>query len=88
VDVGGGFLAAGNVELAPARCARADEHRVPAFRQQRLEAVDALATDELDAEPEDITALLVDDALRQPEARDLGADHSARLGSWSNTTQR
>src|SRR5262245_2387502 len=79
VNVGGGFLAAGNLKLASARRARANEDCVPAFRQQRLEAVDALAAHEFDAEPEDIIALLVDDALRQTEARDLGADHAARL---------
>ena len=79
MDVGGGFLAAGDLELAPARRAGADEHRVPAFRQQRLEAVDALAADELDAEVEDVVALLVDDRFRQPEARDLRADHAAGL---------
>ena len=50
MDIGGGFLAAGNVELASARRAGADEDRVPAFRQQRLQAVDALAADELDTE--------------------------------------
>src|SRR3954467_8537086 len=79
VNIGGSFLAARNVELASARRAGADEHRVPALRQQRLEAVDALAADEFDAEPEDVVALFVDHALRQPEPRDLGADHAARL---------
>ena len=79
MDVGGGFLAAGNVEVAPARRAGADEDRVPAFGQQRLQAVDALAADELDAEVEDVVAFLVDDGFGQPEARDLRADHAARL---------
>ncbi len=79
VDVGRGFLAAGNVEVAPARRAGADEDRVPAFGEQRLQAVDALAADELDAEVEDVVALLVDDRFGQAEARDLRADHAARL---------
>ena len=57
MDVGGGFLAAGNVEVAAARRAGADEDRVAAFGQQRLQAVDALAADELDAEVEDVVAL-------------------------------
>ena len=39
----GGFLAAGNVEIAAARRAAADEDRVVVLRQQRLQAVDALA---------------------------------------------
>src|SRR5207248_3345252 len=64
---------------APARRARSDEHRVPALIQQRLEAVDALAAAKLDAETEDIVAFLVDDGFGQAEARDLGADHAARL---------
>src|SRR5580704_11212398 len=74
------FLAARNVEVAPARRAGADENRVPILRQQRLEAVDAVVTVKLDAEIEDVTAFLVDDGFGQPEARDLGADHAARLG--------
>ena len=80
MDVGGGFLAAGNVEVAAARRAGADEDRVAVFGQQRLEAVDALAAAELDAEIEDVVALLVDHRFRQAEARDLRADHAAGLG--------
>jgi hypothetical protein len=38
-----------------------------------------LAADELDADIEDVIAFLVDDRFRQPEARDLRADHAARL---------
>src|SRR5262249_59789919 len=53
---------------------------VPAFREQRLEAVDAFAADELDAEIEDVAAFLVDDGFRQTEAWDLRADHAARFG--------
>ena len=75
----GGFLAAGDVEVAPARRAGADEDRVPAFGQQRLQAVDALAAAELDAEVEDVAAFLVDDGFGQAEARDLRADHAAGL---------
>ncbi len=80
VNVLGGLLAAGNLEIAPARRAGADEDRVPRLGQQALEAVDALAAAEFDAEIEDVVALLVDDGFRQPEARDLGADHAAGLG--------
>ena len=57
VDVRGRFLAAGNFEVAAARRAGADEDRVPVLGQQRLEAVDARAAAELDAEIEDVVAL-------------------------------
>ena len=70
MDVGGGFLAAGDVEVAAARRARADEDRIPVLGEQRFQAVDALAADEFDAEVEDVVAFLVDDRFRQPEARD------------------
>ena len=77
MDVLGRFLAAGDVEVAAARRAGADEDRVPAFRQQRLHAVDALAAAEFDAEVEDVAAFLVDDGVGQAEFRDLRADHAA-----------
>src|ERR1700722_11304893 len=80
VDMGGGFLAAGNVELAAARCAGADEDRVVILAEQRLQAVDALAAFELDAEIEDVVGFLVDHRIRQPEFRNLRAHHAARLG--------
>ena len=60
MDVLGRFLAAGDVEVAAARRAAADEDRVEIFGQQRLHAVDALAADEGDAEIEDVAAFLVD----------------------------
>ncbi len=50
VDVGGRFLAAGNVELAAARRAGADEDRVPALGHQGLQAVDPLALAQRHAE--------------------------------------
>src|SRR5205085_187319 len=64
VDVLRRFLAPRNVEVAAARRTGADEHRVVAFGEQGLEAVDAPAADELDAEVEDVAALLVDHGLR------------------------
>ena len=64
VDVGGGFLAAGHVEVAAARRAGADEDRVVALGQQRLQAVDALAEADLDADVEDVADLLVDHRSR------------------------
>src|ERR1700746_421779 len=80
MNVGGGFLAAGKLELAPARRAGAGEDRVPIPGHERLEAVDALAAHEFDTEIENVVALLVDDGFRQAEARNLRADHAARLG--------
>jgi len=74
----GGFLAPRNVEVAPARRAAADEHRVPAFLYQPLEAVDARAAAELDAEIENVAHFLVDHFERQAEARNLRPDHAAR----------
>ena len=71
-------LRPGNVEVAAARRAGADEDRVVAFGEQRLQAVDALAEARLDAaDAEDVADLLVDHLLGQAEARDLAADHAA-----------
>ena len=39
-----------------------------------------MAAPELDAEVEDVAALLVDHGLGQAEPRDLRADHAAGLG--------
>ena len=77
MDVLDRFLAAGNVEVAAARRAAADEDGVEIFGEQRLQAVDALGADEFDAEIEDVIALLVDDAFRQTEFRNLRAHHAA-----------
>ena len=78
MDVGGGLLAAGDVEVAAARRAGADEDRVVALGEQRLQAVDALAEARLDAaDADDVADLLVDHRFGQAEARDLAADHAA-----------
>jgi hypothetical protein len=79
VDVLRRFLAAGDLELAAARRAGADEHRVVAFGEQRFQAVDAFAADEPDAHVEDVVALLVDDAVGQAEFWNLRAHHAAGL---------
>ena len=52
MDVGRRLLPAGDVQVAAARRAGADEDRVVVFGQQRLQAVDALAEPRLDAEIE------------------------------------
>src|SRR5436309_122117 len=78
VDVLRRFPAPGNVEVAPARRARADEDRVVILREQLLHARDLGAALEFDSEIEDIAHLLVDHFHRQAEARDLRPDHAAR----------
>ena len=80
MDIGGGLLAAGNVELAAARRAGADKHRVPALGEQFLHAADKMAEPGLDAEIDDAIDLLVGHRFRQAEARDLRAHHAAALG--------
>ena len=79
MDIGGGFLAAGNLELAAARRAGADKDRVVVLGQQLLQAFDAMPAFELDTEIEDVIGFLVDHRIRQPEFRNLRAHHSARL---------
>ena len=78
MDIGGRLLAAGHVEIAPTRRAGADENRIVAFVQDRLEAVDALVA-EGDTEIEHIADLLVDHRFRQAEFRDLRAHEAAGL---------
>ena len=80
VDIGSDFLAAGDVELASARRAGADEDRIVILSQQFLQAVDALTTLEVDAEVEDVVGLLVDHRVRQAEFRNLAPHHAAGLG--------
>ncbi len=79
VDLLRRFLAAWNVQVAPARRARPDEDRVELLSEQRLHRFDPRAAVELDAEPEHVTRLLVDHFLRQPEPGNLRSDHSASL---------
>ena len=80
VDVRRRFLATGDVELAAARRAAADEDRVVAVGEQRLHAVDPRPAAELDAEVEHVAALLVDHRVGQAELGNLRAHHPARLG--------
>src|SRR3974390_3437156 len=58
----------------------AHEPRVPALGEQRLQAVHPLALAQRHAEPGNVADLLVDDRLREPEPRDLTADHAAGVG--------
>src|SRR4029077_11442264 len=80
MNVGAGFLAAGDLDLTPARRSRADEDGGPAFREQRLQAADILAVAGFDPQFDDPIDLLVGDRFRQPEAWDLGPDYAAALG--------
>src|SRR5215831_8563874 len=79
MNVLGCVLAAGNIEVTSARSAGADKDGVEILLEQLPEAFDPLAGAELDAEIENIAALLVDDGFRQAEPRDLRADHAPRL---------
>src|SRR6201982_2229152 len=74
-----GRFPAGDVELAAARRAGTDKDRVVVLTEQFFQAVDALATTELDAEIEDVTGFLVDHRIRQAELWDLRAHHAAGL---------
>src|SRR5438270_7302267 len=80
MDVGGGFLPAGDLELAAARRARADKDRVPALGEQRLQAADELTVAGLDPKIDDAVDLLVGHRFGQAEARDLCSHHAAALG--------
>src|SRR5579864_2789419 len=82
MDVFGRFLAAGNVEIAAARRAAADEDRVVILLEQRLQAIDALAEFRLRLKRQDVAALLVQHAFGQAEFGNLRAHHAAgeRIG--------
>src|SRR6266446_1793792 len=76
VDVLRALLAPGEVEVAAARRARADEERVVALAHQFLHGR-YFSMYERDPQIEDVAHLLVDHLERQAEARDLRPDHAA-----------
>src|SRR5712691_6815979 len=76
VDILRAFLAPGDVQVAPARRARADEEGVIALAHQFLHGR-YFSMYERNSQVEDIAHLLVDDLERQAEARDLRPDHAA-----------
>ena len=81
MDVRGGFRAARDIEVAAARCSRADEDGVIAFRKNAGEAVDARPEARLDAaHVENVIDLLVNHGFRQAETRYLAPDHAAAAG--------
>jgi hypothetical protein len=79
VNVGLGFLATRDVELAAAWCTAADEHRIESFGQQRLHRADVLTTAKLDAQVQDVADFFVDHLLGQAEARHLRAHEATGL---------
>src|SRR5262245_43065719 len=79
MDVFRRFLAARNIEVAAPWRTRADEYRVPAFGEQRLQAVDPSAGAEFSSKVKNVAAFLIDHGIRQSEFRNLRADHAARF---------
>src|SRR5204862_5737263 len=79
VDVRPRLVAAGEVEVASARRAAADEHGVVALAEQRLHGIDTLPAAKLDAQIQDVTDFFIDHRFGQTEFGNLAADHAARL---------
>ena len=77
MNVGRGLLAPRDFEVAPARSAGADEDRVVFCGEQLLQAVDAVAAAEVDADAKDVADFLVDYGFGKAELGDLRADHAA-----------
>src|SRR5271170_5216800 len=77
LDMRGPVLAAGQIEVAPARRAAADENGVVALAQQPFQAVDPSTRDKSCAAVKYVADLLVDHLVRQSEFRDLTAHHAA-----------
>src|ERR1700722_11387855 len=71
------FAAPGDVEIASARRAAADENRVVAFAHEALETVDAPLGDELTASGQSVADLFVDDFIGQTELWNLAPHHAA-----------
>ena len=80
------FAAPGDVEVAPARRAAADENRVVAFAHEGLKAVDPPFGDKLPASGQSVADLFVDHFVGQPKLRDLAPHHAAGARAESNTT--
>ena len=80
MDVLRGFAATRDVEVATARCAAADEHRIVAFAEQAAQRIDAPPAAKFHAHVEDVAALLVDHRIGQAELGNLRAHHAA--GTW------
>ena len=82
VDVARGFPASGNLQVASARRAAADENRIVAFAGEALETVDAPFGHELAAGREGVADLLVDHLVGEAKLGNLAAHHAAgaRIG--------
>ncbi len=72
-----GIVAARDLEILAARRAGADEYCVVAFREQRLETVDAMIELQVDTHVEDVADLFVEHLRRQSKLRNIGAHQSA-----------
>lgn len=80
VDMRGGLLAPGEVQITATGCAAADKNCVIALRQQLLHGIHALTAVELHAEVQDVARFLVNHSLWQPEPGYLRADETAGPG--------
>src|SRR5438034_9415710 len=78
VDVLRAVLAPGEVEVAAARRARADEQGIVTLGHQLLQPIDIYPAFEFDSDIQDITHLLVNHFEPQAEARALAPDHATR----------
>ena len=80
VDVFTDLLATRQLQVAAARRAAANKHRVISLGQQALHRLNALAAFELHPQVQDVAGFLIDHRLGQAKARDLRAYETARLG--------
>ncbi|OIQ71442.1 hypothetical protein GALL_469390 [mine drainage metagenome] len=76
----GGFGSSGDVQVAAARGAAADENRVVILGEELLQAIDPVTQAHFGAKSGDVADFLVNDFFRQTEFRNLRADHAARPG--------
>jgi hypothetical protein len=73
-----GLVSARDVQLFALRRAAADKYRIELLRvDELLQAVDRRVVAHLDAHVDDVADLLVEDALRKPERRNVDAHQSA-----------
>ena len=80
MDVVLDFLATGDFQVAPSRCAAADKHGVITLREQLAHRIHTLTALEGDPHVQDVTRLFVDHRLGQAKTRDLAANESPGLG--------
>jgi len=81
MNVFGRFLAAGDIEVAAARRAGADEDRVVVLGKKFFQAVDALAATKLDAEIEDVAGFGISGSACASCRRPADRRHRRRIHS-------